>query len=412
MHLIYLIFNSELFVEEADLETIEKEVELAASENDVNELGEQQASVEHTNEKQIEQQETEETTGVDTKTQVTSVGDQRQQQQQPKDTIDDVELAKESELIEIVEEETSNTTTKIMMDAFISQLPNCVNRELIDKAAKDFCMNLNTKSNRKRLVNALFQVQRTRLDLLPFYSRLVAILNPCMPEIANDLGLLLKNDFRFHVRKKDQINIESKIKNVRFIGELVKFKMFPKIEALNCFKTLLADLKHHNIEMACNLLETCGRYLYRNHETHQRAKLYLEILIRKKQASAMDSRYTIMIENAFYYCNPPENNKQIEKKIRIPLHEYIKKMIYKDLNKLNVEKVLRQMRKINWNDEEIFGYAIKCLVAAWNLRYNSIHCLANLVSGLASYHVSFFFSQFLIQILFDFFHTHTRVRVH
>ena len=28
--------------------------------------------------------------------------------------------------------------------------------------------------------------------------------------------------------------------------------------------------------------------------------------MRKKQAAmSMDSRYTIMIENAFYYCNPP-----------------------------------------------------------------------------------------------------------
>jgi regulator of nonsense transcripts 2 len=284
------------------------------------------------------------------------------------------------------------------MDAFIAALPNCVNRELIDKAAKDFCMNLNTKYNRKRLVSALFQVQRTRLDLLPFYSRLVAILNPCMPEIANDLAFLLKNDFRFHIKKKDQINIESKIKNVRFIGELVKFKMFNKIDALNCLKSLLGDLKHHNIEMTCNLLETCGRYLYRNLETHQRLKLYLEILMRKKQISAMDNRYTIMIENAFYYCNPPEN-KQIEKKIRIPIHEYIKKQLYKDLNKINVEKILRQLRKINWKDDDLFGYTVKSLIAAWNVRYNSIHCLANLVSGLASYYVSFLFFFLIKKIL-------------
>lgn len=273
------------------------------------------------------------------------------------------------------------------MDVFIAQLPNCVNRELIDKAAKDFCMNLNTKSNRKRLVNALFQVQRTRLDLLPFYSRLVAILNPCMPEVAENLSNYLKNDFRFHVRKKDQINIESKIKNVRFIGELTKFKMFNKNETLNCLKTLLSDLKHHNIEMTCNLLETCGRYLYRTQDTHQRMKLMLEILMRKKQASAMDNRYTIMIENAFYYCNPPEN-KQIEKKVKIPQHEYIRHLLTKELNKLTVEKVLRQMRKINWKDDDMYDFAVRYLTDASNVKYNAVHCLANLASGIASYYVS------------------------
>ena len=76
-------------------------------------------------------------------------------------------------------------------------------------------------------------------------------------------------------------------------------------------------------------------------------KLLLDILMRKKQAMSLDNRYTIMIENVFYYCNPPDN-KQIEKKPLVPIHEYIRRLLYKDLNKLCVEKVLRQMRKLNW----------------------------------------------------------------
>jgi len=38
---------------------------------------------------------------------------------------------------------------------------------------------------------------------------------------------------------------------------------------------LLFDFTHHNIEMACTLLETCGRYLYRTADSHQRVKVYL-----------------------------------------------------------------------------------------------------------------------------------------
>lgn len=38
-----------------------------------------------------------------------------------------------------------------------------------------------------------------RLDLLPFYSRLVATLHPCMSDVAEDLCSMLKGDFRFHV---------------------------------------------------------------------------------------------------------------------------------------------------------------------------------------------------------------------
>ena len=44
------------------------------------------------------------------------------------------------------------------------------------------------------------------------------------------------------------------------------------------------------------------------------------------------------------------------------------------------------MRKLNWNDAEDSDYAIKCLVAAWNVKYNNIHCLANLLAGLSQYH--------------------------
>ncbi|KAL4698972.1 hypothetical protein H8959_011629 [Pygathrix nigripes] len=154
------------------------------------------------------------------------------------------------------EEASTGSHLKLIVDAFLQQLPNCVNRDLIDKAAMDFCMNMNTKANRKKLVRALFIVPRQRLDLLPFYARLVATLHPCMSDVAEDLCSMLRGDFRFHVRKKDQINIETKNKTVRFIGELTKFKMFTKNDTLHCLKMLLSDFSHHHIEMACTLLET------------------------------------------------------------------------------------------------------------------------------------------------------------
>ncbi|GFO15395.1 regulator of nonsense transcripts 2-like [Plakobranchus ocellatus] len=246
-------------------------------------------------------------------------------------------------------------------------------------------MNFNTKSNRKKLAKSLFSVHRTRYDLLPFYSRLVAILEPCMPELASDLVHSLKSDFKWHVRKKDQINIETKLKIVRFMGELVKFKVCPKIEALQCLKMLLFDFRHHNIEMACAMLETCGRYLYRSPDSHYRTKIYLEVMMRKRSAMTLEARYETMIENAFYYSNPPEVQATVRKE-RPPMHEYIRKLLYKDLSKVTVEKVLRQMRKLKWDDPEIAFYATKCLTAVWNIKYNSIHCAANLLAGIAPFH--------------------------
>ncbi|RWS22454.1 regulator of nonsense transcripts-like protein, partial [Leptotrombidium deliense] len=278
----------------------------------------------------------------------------------------------------------TSTANKVVLEAFLTSLQTCVNRDMIDKSALNFCTNLNTKYNRKKLVRALFTVPRTRLDLLPFYSRLVATLSPLMPHVCSDIVQLLKQDFKFHIRKKDQINIESKIKNVRFIGELVKFKMFPKSEALNCLRLLLLDFTHHQIEMACNLLETCGRYLYRSNDSHHKCKLLLDQMMRKKALLPYDSRYITMVENAYYFANPPET-QTITRVERPPLHEYIRVLLYKDLCKTNVEKILRQIRKINWDDPELASYCIKCFISVWNVKFYYIRCVANVLAGLNSY---------------------------
>lgn len=126
--------------------------------------------------------------------------------------------------------------TKDQLDTYFSSLPNCVNCDLIDKAALHFATTFNTKNNRKKLVDVLIRVPRTRLDLLPFYGRFVAQLAPIMPSVSTELCIGLKNQFRYNFYKKDQVYIESKVKIVRFIGELVKFNLFSKTEALKILK--------------------------------------------------------------------------------------------------------------------------------------------------------------------------------
>lgn len=61
-------------------------------------------------------------------------------------------------------------------------------------------------------------------------------------------------------------------------------------------------------------------------------------MMRKKQAMHLDARYVTMVENAYYYCNPPPAEKTVKKK-RPPLQEYIRKLLYKDLSKVTTEKV-------------------------------------------------------------------------
>lgn len=79
--------------------------------------------------------------------------------------------AEEIKKTERVEEEN-----KAELDLLLSRLPNCLNKDSIDQAAKDFSA-MSSKHNRKILVKTLFNIQRTALPLIPFYARLAATLS-------------------------------------------------------------------------------------------------------------------------------------------------------------------------------------------------------------------------------------------
>ena len=62
----------------------------------------------------------------------------------------------------------------------------------------------------------------------------------------------------------------------------------------------------------------------------------------------------------------------MDRKVRPPLHQYIRKLLYTDLNKSNTEKILRQIRKLDWDNPDVTSYIVKCLRNVWNLKYFNI----------------------------------------
>ncbi|KAK9169015.1 hypothetical protein Syun_001155 [Stephania yunnanensis] len=271
------------------------------------------------------------------------------------------------------------------LDGLLQRLPGCVSRDLIDQLTVEFCY-LNSKSNRKRLVRALFNVPRTSLELLPYYSRMVATLSTCMKDVSSALLQNLEDEFNYLISKKDQMNIESKIRNIRFIGELCKFKIATPGLVFSCLKACLDDFTHHNIDVACNLLETCGRFLYRSPETTIRMANMLEILMRLKNVKNLDPRHSTLVENAYYLCKPPERSARVSK-VRPPLHQYIRKLLFSDLDKSSIEHVLRQLRKLPWNECE--PYLLKCFMKVHKGKYSHVHLIASLTAGLSRYHDEF-----------------------
>ncbi|XP_047081890.1 regulator of nonsense transcripts UPF2 [Lolium rigidum] len=304
-----------------------------------------------------------------------------------KDKGKDAEKSKEKDL----DRKTEKDKEKVRaldggnLDNLLQRLPGCVSRDLIDQLTVEFCY-LNSKASRKKLARALFSVPRTSLELLPYYSRLVATLSSCMKDVPSMLLAMLEEEFNFLINKKDQINIETKIKNIRFIGELCKFKIAPAALVFSCLKACLDDFSHHNIDVACNLLETCGRFLYRSPETTIRMANMLEILMRLKNVKNLDPRHSTLVENAYYLCKPPERSARVSK-VRPPLYQYIRKLLFSDLDKSSVEHVLRQLRKLPW--VECQQYLVKCFLKVHKGKYSQVHLIALLTAGLSRYHDDF-----------------------
>ncbi|XP_042755672.1 uncharacterized protein LOC111902592 [Lactuca sativa] len=161
----------------------------------------------------------------------TSVSEKKKDDDE-KDKGKEKEKEKDDEIKAEIEKEKLRGPEGTNLDGLIQRLPGCVSRGLIDQ------LTLPTK----KLVRALFNVPRTSLELLPYYSRMVATLSTCMKDVPSMLLLYLEEEFNSLINKKDQMNIETKIRNIRFIGELCKFKTAQVGLVFSCLKVMFYGL--------------------------------------------------------------------------------------------------------------------------------------------------------------------------
>ena len=246
----------------------------------------------------------------------------------------------------------ANKTIGAQVDALLSRLPDLTAKETIDQTAIDFCY-LNSKASRNRLVKALTDVPKGRGDLLPCWARLVATLGQYMSDIPKGLVEYLDAEFRSLQRRKEKEFLgQVRLSNIRYLAELTKFGIVPEHVVFHCLKVSLDDFSRMNIEIICNLLENCGRYLLRNPETSPRMSTFLETLQRKKSVQHIGQAERMLIENAVYYVDPPQR-PAIQQKERTPMELFIRKLAYTDLTKRNYSKVLRQIRRLHWEEKEV-----------------------------------------------------------
>lgn len=282
----------------------------------------------------------------------------------------------------------ANKTVGAQVDALLARLPDLTNKDLVDQAAIDFCF-LNSKASRNRLIKAVQEVPKGRSDLLPYWGRLIATLGKYMPDVTKGLVDHLDAEFRSLQRRKEKDFLgQVRLSNIRYLAELTKFGVVPEHVIFHCLKVSLDDFSRMNIEIICNLLENCGRYLFRNPETAPRMHSFLETLQRKKGAQHIGQQERMLIENAVYYVDPPVR-AAIPQKERTPMDLFIRKLVYLDMNKKNYTKILRQIRRLHWEEPEVTRLLEKVFSKPGKVKYGNIHLLAILISAIYRYHQDF-----------------------
>ena len=246
----------------------------------------------------------------------------------------------------------ANKTVGAQVDALLARLPELQTKDQTDQAATDFCF-LNSKASRNRMIKAVQEVPKGRSDLLPHYSRLVATLGRYMPDVSMTLVSSLDDEFRSLQRRKQKDFLgQVRTSNIRYLAELTKFGVVPEHVIFHCLKVSLDEFSRMNIEIIGNLLENCGRYLLRNPDTAPRMTSFLETLQRKKAAQHLGQQERMLLENAIYYVNPPQR-AAIQQKEKSPVHMYVSQLIYLDMNKRNYSKIVKSLRKLHWEEEEV-----------------------------------------------------------
>jgi regulator of nonsense transcripts 2 len=183
------------------------------------------------------------------------------------------------------DEEVKDTPHFKLLAMIEEELPECNRRDKVDALAEKFCTTHGAANkSRKRLEKAIFLVPRSRLDLIPYYSRLSAILDRVFPDITSALVSELEQQFHGLAKWKKQSSLESRVRNARFIGELTKFRVAAPIVALRCFARCLDDFSGYNVDIACCLLESCGRFLFKTKHTSTKIAKIMDTMDRIRKA--------------------------------------------------------------------------------------------------------------------------------
>jgi len=275
-------------------------------------------------------------------------------------------------------------------ELYLMRVSKAESGKQVDEIVVEFFHDFNTKGNRQRLAAHLYGAHKIKqLHLLAPYARIAAMVGPYIKDVPNLLMSWLQQELEQVIGDPNQNLLEQKVKVVKYLCELCKFRICPPGVILDIFKTLCDDFTQQNAEICANLLQSCGRYLMYKPETATRTDNLLERMLRLTKAKSLPLRLEIMLEDAFYQVKPPEGKRK-QKKSKEPLELFVEYLVFDRLYKEEDEDVfLKLVRKLPWEGPAA-GWLKKCLLDLnYHANYENLACVASLLSGLAKYRDAF-----------------------
>ncbi|CAM9207771.1 unnamed protein product, partial [Ectocarpus fasciculatus] len=281
-------------------------------------------------------------------------------------------------------------TSALRLNVLLTEkLPECNTRQKADDFSSSFCY-VSSKKARKSLVTHLSRIPKGRTELIPNYARIVSSLARLYTDIAPPILSNLYGCFIGKYKSKYQFDFDGKARNIRYIGELIKFSVAPPIMAFNIFTKLFMDFVNQNVLLCAILLETCGRFLYLLPYTHDRIEAILDTVLRLRRAKNLDSNCQMALEAAYFTVKPPERKELRKKKELSRLQQYVRFLFSSKLSTSPgaVDKVIKELRKLPWTnkEEKVEHHVIKACLRVVRTKFVDIPLAADTVAGLSRYH--------------------------
>ena len=283
-------------------------------------------------------------------------------------------------------DEGEQTTSFAKLAVLLSdKLPECVTKLKADQFCESFCHLQPTKGHRKKLVNALVQVPRTRIELTSTYSRIIASLGRIYPDISPPVLETLRGKFYGALKHKGQVYIDHKTVTIKYIAELAKFGVAPPMYVFRTFKDLLGEFTHHNVDLTARLMEECGRYFYLLPHTHAKMVSVMDTTLRLKGVRNLDMRQSALLESAYFAVKPPERAVKVKVEYTL-VQQYARHLVLEKLNSAgcSVDTVMKALRRLPWEDdtEDIEGHVLAAMQQLAESKYLACAALADLLSGI------------------------------